>query len=361
MTTASVQTLPAADNIKAAESVVRVLEPKRESEWDRFVSSQPSGSFFMLSGWKRVIEKTFHYQPRYYYLEKNGEIVATAPLFLVSNWMTGRCLISVPFGVYAGICAKDAESEQVLLDHLKQVAANERVEYLELRARSGPIFEGFHHNPLYSTFTTELLPNHEANLKKLPKDTRYMIRKAEKAGLRSQHGWEQLDKFYPLFAQNLRNHGTPAFPRQLFDHFPEEFDGQLDLMIVYAGEAPVAGVVSFIFGDAILPYYSGAAPDAPRLGANNFLYWSLMKSAVEKGLHVFDFGRSKQGTGSFAFKTQWNMMVEPLQYQVHLVKRKTVPNFSPLNPKFQLATRVWQRLPLSLTTALGPRLIGLFP
>ena len=361
MTTASVQAAPAADNIRGTDPVVRVLEPTMEREWDKFVSSQPTGSFFMLSGWKRVIEKTFHYQPLYCYLEKDGEIAAVAPLFLVSNWMTGRCLISVPFGVYAGICAKDAESEQALLEHLKQVAAGERVEYLELRTRSGPVFEGFHHNPLYSTFTTELSPNHEANLKKLPKDTRYMIRKAEKAGLRSEHGWEQLDKFYPLFAQNLRNHGTPAFPRQLFDRFREEFGGQLDLMIVYAGEAPVAGVVSFIFGDTILPYYSGATPEAPRLGANNLLYWSLMKSAAEKGLRVFDFGRSKKGTGSFAFKTQWNMAVEPLQYQVHLVERKTVPNFSPLNPKFQLATRVWQRLPLSVTTALGPHLIKLFP
>jgi FemAB-related protein (PEP-CTERM system-associated) len=188
-----------------------------------------------------------------------------------------------------------------------------------------------------------------------------MIRKAQKAGLRAQHGLDQLDEFYRLFAQSMSRHGTPVFPRALFENLFEEFPAQTDLMLVRIGTTPVSGVVSFRFRDTILPYYAGAGPDAPRLAANNFMYWELMQCAARDGVRCFDFGRSKKGTGSYAFKTQWNMNVEPLDYQVYLVKRKTVPNFSPVNPRFDLAARVWQRLPSFLTLLVGPRVVRWFP
>src|SRR5712692_3021739 len=172
---------------------------------------------------------------------------------------------------------------------------------------------------------------------------------------------DQLDQFYRLFALSMRRLGTPVFPRALFKNLAQEFPEQTELSLVYAGSQPVAGVFSFFFRDTILPYYAGAAPEAPALAANNFMYWQLMKRAIECGLRVFDFGRSKQGSGAFAFKSQWNMKVEPLDYQVFLVRRKTVPNFSPMNLKFELAIRLWKRMPFWLTTRVGPRVVRWFP
>jgi len=341
--------------------MVLSFAPHDAERWDRFVMDQPQGTFFHLTGWKRVIEKTFGYQPRYLYTAQGSQITAVAPLFSVSNWVLGKCLLSVPFGVYGGICAIGPESDETLLSHLKQLARTERVEYLELRNRkSGPRPE-FHSNTLYSTFTTELSTDLEANRKRLPRDTRYMIRKAEKAGLQTRHDLDQMKDFYTLFVESMRRHGTPVFPRTLFDNLADEFQDRMDLLMVYAGAKPVAGVVSFLYRDTILPYYAGAGPEAPGLAANNLMYWELMRYAAQAGFRWFDFGRSKRNTGSFAFKSQWNMTVEPLDYQVFLVNRKTVPNFSPVNPKFELATRVWRRLPLRLTKHLGPRLVRWFP
>jgi len=340
---------------------IREFAPTDVGRWDRFVLSQPQGTFFHLTGWKRAIEKTFGYRPRYFYAENAGRITAVAPLFSVSNWVTGSCLLSVPFGVYGGICAQDQESDESLFDHLKKVARAEQVDYLELRNRKSSPYPECHFKTLYSTFTTELSPDPAANLKRLPRDTRYMIRKAEKAGLQTKRGFDQMNDFYALFAESMRRHGTPVFPRAFFENLVDEFRDRMELLMVYAGEKPVAGVVSFFHGDTILPYYAGAGPEAPGLAANNLMYWELMKSAAQSGIRWFDFGRSKKNTGSYAFKTQWNMTVETLDYQVLLVKRKTVPNFSPVNPKFELATRVWQRLPLRVTESLGPRVVRWFP
>ncbi|MFZ0735609.1 MAG: FemAB family XrtA/PEP-CTERM system-associated protein [Candidatus Acidiferrales bacterium] len=340
---------------------LRPLESGRETDWDRFVLSRPDGSFFQTTGWMRAIQKTYGYEARYVFAERDGKIVGVAPLFFISNWVIGKVLNSVPFGVYGGICAEDAETRQALIDRSKEIAIQEKADFLELRARKSEPLVGFHPNSLYVTFTSELSMNHEANLKKLPRDTRYMIRKAEKAGLSVRHGMEQLPEFYALFAASMQRHGTPVFPLCWFENLHAQFGDKMDLLMIRNGEQPVAGVISFFFRETVLPYYAGAGPDAPRLAANNLLYWELMKFAADAGYRTFDFGRSKKGTGSYTFKTQWNMTLEPLDYQVFLVRRKTPPNFSPVNPKFERATRVWSRLPLWLTKQIGPRVVGWFP
>jgi FemAB-related protein (PEP-CTERM system-associated) len=348
-------------NPPATTPQVKPFELGAERRWDRFVLEHPRASFFHLIGWKRIIEKTFGHKARYFYCERNNEITGIAPIFECSNWLIGRCFISIPLAAYGGIVAVDAESEQALLDHSKRMAQSAWAEYLELRHRDGGLLDGFHANQLYVTFNAPLFPDAASNLKRLPKDTRYMIRKAEKGGLRAQRGAEQLDVFYELFAQSMHRLGTPVFPRALFRNILDEFPEQTQLMLVYNGANAVTGVLSFFFRDTILPYYAGATREATRLAANNFMYWELIKTAGEQGFRTFDFGRSKKGTGAFAFKSQWNMNAEPLDYQVFRVKRKTNPNFSPINPKFEMAIRLWQNLPLPVTKWLGPSVVRLFP
>src|SRR5215472_4218692 len=289
--------------VLATPSQVKPFEPRVAAEWDRFVFEHPRASFFHLTGWKRVIEKTFGFKARYLYCERQGKITGVAPFFDFSNWLVGRCLVSLPLAAYGGILAEDAASEQVLLEESKCLARSASVDYLELRHRDGGLLNEFHSNSLYVTFDTQLFPDREANLQRLPKDTRYMIRKAEKGGLRTYFGTEQLDVFYDLFAQSVQRLGTPVFPSTLFRNLVDEFPNHSQLLLVYKGPQAVTGVLSFFFRDTILPYYAGASPEANRLAANNFMYSELINWAGQRGFRTFDFGRSKKGTGSFAFKS----------------------------------------------------------
>ena len=364
MTSLSVQTAnsPILDSAaSSAPVVVRAFESRDAERWDRFVLQHPAGTFFHQLAWKRVLEKTFGHRAQYIYGERDGRIVAVAPVFLVSNWMVGRCLVSSPLASYGGICAEDPESEFALREFLKQQAHQQQVDYLELRNLAGGTLPEFVPNPRYSSFSLSLSNDLEVVLKSLPKDIRYMIRKAEKSDLRVRRGPELLDQFYRLFAINMRRLGTPVFPRALFVNLLEEFGKQVDVLVVYAGSEPVASAVSFLFRDTMHPYYIGGLPVARDLAANNFLWWELIKFASQSGMSIFDFGRSKKGTGAYAFKKKWNPKITDLDYQVFLVNRKTAPNFSPANPKFELATRVWSRLPLWLANRIGPRVVCWFP
>jgi FemAB-related protein (PEP-CTERM system-associated) len=195
----------------------------------------------------------------------------------------------------------------------------------------------------------------------LPRDTRYMIRKAQKNALRAVVDCGQIDTFYEIYARSVHQLGTPVFSKRFFRILLEEFGGQCEITVVWQKACAVAGVLSFRFRDWILPYYGGSILEGRHLAANNFLYWEVMKRAVESGMRHFDFGRSKLGTGSYAFKAQWNMRERPLPYQFYLVQRKSMPNYSPVNPRFKLATASWRHVPFVLTKILGPTLVRLFP
>lgn len=329
--------------------------------WEQFVRLHPDGTFFHQLGWLRVMQKTYGYKPYYFCAKRGQQITGIAPFFLVSNWITGRSLISLPFAVYGGICAADRESEQALLAHFEQLAAVLKVGHLELRDRAGLLREGYHQNARYATFTLPLTADTEALHQQFPKDIRYMLRRAAKAGLRAQRGFDQLDRFYELMTVNLRRLGTPAFPKELFENLIREYPNQIDLTVVYSGATPIAGGMSFFFREWMQPYYIGSTDAAKTVAGNHFLWWELIKLAAERGLTTFDFGRSKKNSGNYDFKKKWNLRIESLNYQIRLVERKSAPDFSPMNPKLEFATNLWKKMPLGLTQRIGPRLVRWFP
>src|SRR5271166_4423464 len=136
---------------------IHSLTAEVEAQWDDFVQSHPKATFFHQIGWKKVMQATYGYRPFYFYAERDGRIAGIAPVFLISNWMTGRCLISLPFAVYGGVCASDPETEAALVAHLEHVADAEQVQYLEIRNRNGAILPGYQANPRYATFTLPLV------------------------------------------------------------------------------------------------------------------------------------------------------------------------------------------------------------
>jgi len=341
--------------------VRQARETELERAWDDYVYRHHSASPFHLTAWKRAIEKTFGFEARYLVTVDQGEICGVLPLFMVHNLLQGRALVSTPFAVYGGICASDQEAGDLLRTAACQMARDERVQYLELREQAPIDDPNFLIKQLYVTFDQELPGTVDRLFQSLPRDTRYMIRKAQKNALHAVVDCGQIDSFYEIYARSVHQLGTPVFSKRFFRILLEEFGEQCEITVVWQRACAVAGVLSFRFRDWILPYYGGSTPEGRQLAANNFMYWEVMRRAVECGIRYYDFGRSKLGTGAYAFKTQWNMRERPLPYQFYLVRRKSMPNFSPVNPRFRLGVSLWKRMPLPVTKTLGPAFVRLFP
>lgn len=329
--------------------------------WDAHVLQQEKGILFHGTAWKRIIERAFGYKSCYLLAEEAGQILGVLPLFLVSNPVTGRTLISSPFAVYGGVCSDNDEARRQLISAACALADKNKVEYLELRLREGDGISQFVTKDLYVTFDMEIDSDHDRLFKGLPRDTRYMIRKSQKAGLTTNFGNDGLNDFYEVYAQSVRNLGTPVFSKKFFRIILDELGENAEIMVVRKDHTPVAAVMNFRFRDWILPYYGGSTLEGRHYAANNFMYWELLESARQRGIRRFDFGRSKRGTGAYDFKSGWNMRESALPYQFHLVKRHELPNFSPANPKFSRVIDLWKRIPFPVTKAIGPALVKLFP
>jgi FemAB-related protein (PEP-CTERM system-associated) len=180
-----------------------------------------------------------------------------------------------------------------------------------------------------------------------------MVRKGIKAGLRSDLD-DSIERFFDAYAVSLRNLGTPVFPKKLFATLRDVFGEDCEILTVTKDDRVISSVLSFFFRDEVLPYYGGGTAEARALKGNDFMYWEVMRRACERGVRVFDYGRSKQGTGSYSFKKNWGFEPEPLFYKYRLVKSREIPNVNPLNPKYQLFVRLWKYLPLSLSKVVGP-------
>jgi FemAB-related protein (PEP-CTERM system-associated) len=205
---------------------------------------------------------------------------------------------------------------------------------------------------IYAGFVRDLASDDEAILKSIPRKQRAEVRRAQGFGLTVAIGGfpEDLDAHYRVYAESVRNLGTPVFPRALFREMLAAFGTSADILTVSDRGRPLASVFSFYFKGTVYPFWGGGIREARDRRANELMYYSLMCHAARRGCRRFDFGRSKLGTGAYAFKKNWGFEPQPLTYSVMGKARE----INPLSPRYQLQVALWRRLPLWLANRLGP-------
>jgi FemAB-related protein (PEP-CTERM system-associated) len=335
---------------------IRPFRSGDEARWDQFVQTHKDGTFFHLSGWKRVIERAFGHRTYYLIAERGPTVTGLLPLTHVKSLLFGSSLISNAFGVHGGPIAEDTDTLCKLEAEAVRLMDATAVPVLELRdfavrRRGWPS-----RTDLYASFRKSIDPSVEQNLKLIPRKQRAMIRKGIGNRLRSEID-DGIERLYRVYAESVHNLGTPVFSQSYFHILREEFSACSDIVTVTSDGQAVASVLNFYFRDEVLPFYGGGVYAARALAANDFLYWEVMRRACERGYRNFNFGRSKIGTGSFAFKRNWGFNPAPLNYQFRLSPGTAVPDLNPLNPKFGMFIAVWKRLPLSVATRLGPAIV----
>jgi FemAB-related protein (PEP-CTERM system-associated) len=332
---------------------VRLATRADTDRWEAFVERCPEATFFHRAGWKEVVERVFRHRAFYLVAERDAGIVGILPLVETKSFLFGHALVSLPFCVYGGVAATDPAAVPALHAAAQALAARLGADHLELRNRI-PREPGWPRQDLYVTFRKALVPDVEANMLAIPRKQRAMVRKGAKHGLASEID-ATAARFFGLYADNMRRHGTPPQPRRYFETLLEVFGRDAEVLTVLdPGGRPVSSVLSFYFRDEVLPYYAGDAAEARDLAANDFKYWELMRRACERGCRVFDYGRSKRGTGSFDFKKNWGFEAEPLHYEYALRRGGRIPEHNPLNPKYRALIALWRRLPLPVANRLGP-------
>ena len=334
---------------------VRALTDHDVARWDAYVLAHSDATFFHRAGWQRVVKQAFGHRTHFLFAEQFGNIVGVLPLVQIKSRLFGHSLSSLPFCAYGGIVPNDAQVFAAL-DHAAQTLAQKlqvgALEYRNLHAQHSD----WPSKDLYVTFRKSIDPDVEVNMNAIPRKQRAMVRKGIKAGLVGEIDADT-SRFFAAYSASVHRLGTPVFSRRYFRVLKEVFGDDCEVLTITLEGKVIASVLSFYFRDEVLPYYGGGVDAARAVAGNDFMYWELMRRACERGLKVFDFGRSKRGTGSFDFKKNWGFEAAPLHYEYFLVNDREVPEINPLNPKYSLFIKAWKRMPLAMANMIGPHIV----
>jgi serine/alanine adding enzyme len=326
-------------------------------DWDAFVERHALGTVEHLWGWRSVYTEAFKHDCVYIAARREGRVVGVLPMVRYRSALFGKFVVSLPYFNYAGVVADDPGACRALVDAASALADAHKAGHLELRHRERQLSD-LPYRQTKIGFARPLPGVVDDLWKSIDRKVRNQVRKAQKEGLTVARGGAALiDEFYGVFAENMRDLGTPVFPEALFRraaaHFPERFH----VFLVRHGHRPVAGGVALTFRDTILVPWASSLRSARQLCPNMLLYWSMMEWGVEKGFATFDFGRSSAGAGTQQFKEQWGGVGQPLFTEYVLLRRDSVPEQGADSSRMQRAVELWQRLPISVAGALGPRII----
>jgi FemAB-related protein (PEP-CTERM system-associated) len=324
--------------------------------WDDYVAGCKDATFFHRAGWKRVIEKSFGQECFSLAAERDGTLVGVLPLAFFRSGLFGRGLIANGCCMGGAPIADDSAAFDALDDAAIALMEKLRADFLEYRRPARPHADWVSRDDLYATFARDIEPEEAENLKQIPRKQRAVLRKSLEGGLVDSID-SDIDRFYPLYATTVHRLGTPVFGKAYFRRLLEEFGGDCDILTVTKEGKPLTSVLSFYFRDSVMPYYAGAGEGAREAGANDFMYWRLMRRAVARGYGRFDFGRSKLGSGPFAFKRNWGFEAVPVRHEYRTRQNRPIPEINPLNPKYRLFIALWQRLPLGLANLVGPHIV----
>lgn len=314
---------------------------------DSFLSAHAEATPFHSRAWMNAVSAGCGHG--IHYLIAGDPLAGVLPLHEIHSVFFGRALVSCGFAVGGGILADDRSVVEALADAARLLAASASCPTIELRGGALPV-DWQQDGSIYLNFSRPIARDDESELQAIPRKQRAELRKALSNGLTIDLG--DREAHYAVYAESVRNLGTPVFPRRLFSAVLDAFGSDADVLTVREDGVPLASVLSLYHRGIVMPYWGGGTAIARHTRANDMLYFALMRHARKRGCTMFDFGRSKAGTGAAAFKRNWGFEGVPLTY----AKRSSgqVRSINPLDPKFSGKVKLWQKLPLPIANRLGP-------
>ncbi|MFM9935479.1 MAG: FemAB family XrtA/PEP-CTERM system-associated protein [Novosphingobium sp.] len=335
---------------------IRLADPGDRSAITRFVAEADGATPFHRPEWLEAVTRATGHKAHVLLAERGGDLTALLPLHAAGSPLFGRALVSTGFAVGGGVLG-DADAAPELFAAASELARRLSCPTVELRGGVMPEGELWHvKHDSHAGFVTPLAADDEAQLTAIPRKQRAEVRKglANAMDVRIGRGAADCAMHYAVYAESVRNLGTPVFPRALFAAVLDGFGEDADILTVLHEGQAVASVLSLYHRGAVMPYWGGGVHAARGLRANDVMYYALMCHARARGCGHFDFGRSKTNTGAYHFKRNWGFEPQPLGYATLTADGGPPRDVNPLSPRYKAKIALWQKLPLPIANRLGP-------
>ena len=346
------------DTLAKAAPRVRLASDADADSWNDFVDTAANAEVYHRYEWRFLLEDVFEHRCHYLLAEDGeGNVVGVLPASEISSLLFGRFIVSIPYFNYCGALGASAAVRDSLVTRLAAVATEVGAAHVELRHRDEVELEWPAKTDKISMQLS--LPEDEEQLwQQFSSKLRAQVRRPKKAGATCRSGGlELLDDFYAVFSRNMRDLGTPVFPKAMFEKMLSLFPTITRVFVVDLDGMPAAAGITIGYRGVLEIPVASSLRAFNRQAVNMLLYWSVLQYAIREQYETFDFGRSTVDSGPHRFKKQWGAEPQPLRWHYWLKDGGDLPQLNPSNPKFRVATAIWQRLPLGIATYLGPKVI----
>lgn len=329
-------------------------------DWDQFVARHAAASVYHLYGWRDVITSVFGRKTYYFIARRDGQVCGVLPVVRLRSLAFGDFLISLPYLNYGGAVADDGSVVRQLVAACCELAQKLRVRHVELR-HSTPDLD----LPARTDKVTMRRPvgtDPEALFSDLGSKLRAQIRRPQREGATLAVGGPELaDDFYRVLSRKYRDLGVPVYPKRWFDAILGRFPEMTRVFVVQLHEQPVAASIVVGYKNTVEVPWAASVRSADRFSVNMYLYWRMLEYAAASDHELFDFGRSTVDSGTYRFKKQWGATPEQLHWYYWLRDDVELPRLNLDNPKYRLASSLWQRMPVWLANAIGPHIVRNLP
>ncbi len=343
-------------------TLVRLATDDDAEIWDNYVFASENAESYHPYEWRKLFERVYGHNCYYYLAEdESGQLCGVLPLVQLNSRLFGNFLVSVPGFNYAGTLADNDVVRELLIasawDQAKRLGAS----HIELRHNSNvKISLPFRDDKV--AMRLPLPDSCDSLWSGFPSKLRAQIRRPTKEGATCDEGGVELvDDFYKVFSRNMRDLGTPVFPRELFVEMCRSFPETTRVFVVRLDGIACAAGITYGFRERLEIPSASSLREYNRASVNMLLYWTVLQYAIREGYSLFDFGRSTVNEGTFRFKKQWGAEPDPLCWHYRLPDGEEIPRINPQNPKFRLATKLWQKLPVGFANVLGPHIVRNLP
>ena len=309
--------------------------------------------------WQKIIQTSFGHSSLTLNCQKDSQIINQLRMNEVKSCLFGKALISIPYINHGGFITNLYSLEAI--KELEDFLLTNKYDYLEIRSRNN------HLDPVEEltckkhkvTFILDLLKNSEDLFNSFNKKLRSQIRRPQKSGanaktfLGKEITPEIINSFYQVFAEHMRDLGTPVYGKQFFTDVFSEFSEESLISLVYLNQKIVSASYTIITENTAEIIWAASLNKYRKASVNMLLYWASMERLCALGIEQFDFGRCDPDSGGYKFKKQWGGKEKQL-YWYYLSPNGKIPNASPKNKKFSLAISIWKKLPLRISNWLGP-------
>jgi len=327
-----------------------------------YPSLQSDLSYIGLDSWMNFIHDVYGHPVHRFAVLENGRPLGALSLLEVKHPVFGHYLATAPFGNYGGFVYENHAVRDLLLDEARRLAKEIKADYVSLRFdNTAPLpADGWIEHPVYSTYLIDLAATPDDLLKRFSSDHRNHVRKSQKKGHAIRFGrLDLLDDAYEALARSMHELGSPYHSKTYLRKMAEYLGDTLEFAVTYDEKGNLSGAGVFIYQDKIIfNLHANVLRFARHTYTGEFLYWSVIEHAMQKGCATFDLGRSLNGSGNDAFKSKWAPEKKSLAYWFWLAPGQELPSLNQKNPRFQLAIATWKRLPAFIIRLLGPNIIS---